>query len=224
MTMMTMLLWRCPVCGTDDALDYRVRWFRPDHLHCSHCGALWEVRRVIGEDYRLRVVAGDTAPVGLELPLAEWYDRMKEGFRLEPLAVQLSQLGSDEVLYLQGVDVPLIVRTGNPLLTGWEGRQAPTGPLPQELAPQWDTVGVGRLLFTNQRLIWAGDQAACDFWWNQVNAVFTWFVEIFGIMYGTTTYRFEIPGQSILKWLTYSGFLAQDIEAATGRSITVSHY
>ncbi len=222
--MMNLLLWRCPACGMNDALDYRARWFRPDHLRCSHCGTLWEVRRVIGEDYRLRVIASDTIPAGLELPLAEWYDRMKAGFKLEPLGDHSAELGSDEVLYLEGTQVPLIVRTGNPLLAGWEGRGAPTGPLPEELAPEWDTVGVGRLLFTNQRLIWEDDHGACDFWWDQVNAAFTWFIEIFGIMYGTTTYRFEIPGQSILKWLTYSGYLAAEIEAETGHSIAVSHY
>jgi hypothetical protein len=222
--MMTLLLWRCPVCGTNDALQYQVRWFRPDHLRCSHCSTLWEVRRVIGEDYRLRVIAGEIAPAGLELPLAEWYDRMKAAFKLEPLGDQPVELGSDEVLYLEGTQVPLIVRTGNPLLNGWEGREAPTGPLSEELAPQWDTVGVGRLLFTNQRLIWQGDPGACDFWWDRVNAAFTWFIEIFGIMYGTTTYRFEIPGQSILKWLTYSGYLAKEIQAKTGHSIAVSHY
>jgi hypothetical protein len=222
--MMTMLLWRCPICGTDDALEYTVRWFRPDHVHCSSCGAVWEVTRVIGDDYRLKVIAGDSAPIGLELPLAEWYDRMKAGFELAPIEDDSIALQANELLYVKGDQVPLIVRVGNPLLSAWEGRDAPMGPLAEELSPKWDTVGVGQLYFTNERLIWQGEQGACDFWWERVNAAFTWFNEIFGIMYGTTTYRFQIPGQSVLKWLTYSGHLAKEIESASGHTIAVSHY
>lgn len=222
--MMTMLLWRCPVCGTNDALKYEVRWFRPDYLSCSSCGTIWQVKRVIGDDYRLRVIASEAAPVGLELPLADWYDRMKASFELLPIEHDSTPLGPNEILYLEGEKVPLIVRVGNPLLSGWEGRDAPMGPLAEELTPEWDKVGVGRLLFTNERLIWEGEKTQCDFWWDRVNAAFTWFTEVFGIMYGTTTYRFRIPGQSVLKWLIYSGKLAKQIEADSGHSIAVSHY
>jgi len=178
----------------------------------------------MGDDYRLRVIAGEAAPVGLELPLAAWYDRMKASLELLPIEHDSTPLGTNELLYLQGEKVPLIVRVGSPLLSDWEGRDAPMGPLEEELTPKWDTVGVGRLLFTNERLVWEGEERACDFWWDRVNAAFTWFTEVFGIMYGTTTYRFRIPGQSVLKWLIYSGELAKEIEADSGHSIAVSHY
>jgi len=222
--MMTILLWRCPVCGTDDALSYQVRWFRPDHLRCSHCGALWEVRRVVGEDYQLKVVAGNDAPLGLELPLAEWYDRMKANFKLAPIENHSLTLRDGEQVYARCDKAPLIVRIGNPVLSDWEGREAPLGPLPDELTPKWETVGEGTLFFSNERLIWASDGKGFDFWWKNVNAAFTWFVEIFGIMYGTTTYRFRVPGQSVLKWVTYSGELVKQIEGTIGHSVRVSHY
>jgi hypothetical protein len=185
---------------------------------------MWELRRVIGEDFRLKVIAGDTAPIGLELPLAEWYDRLKAGFKFVPMQDDALALEQDEFLYAKSAEVPLIVRIGNPLLSAWEGRDAPVGPLPEELTPKWETVGLGRLFFTNQRLVWENGQTACDFWWAKVNAAFTWSAEIFGIMYGTTTYRFRVPGQSVLKWLTYSGEMAKQIRSATGRTIRVSHY
>jgi len=222
--MMTMLLWRCPLCGTDDALQYTVRHFRPDHLTCSHCGALWEVRRVVGEDYQLKVVAGEDAPVGLELPLAEWYDRMKAAFTFVPLEDHSLAVNDGEHIYTQCAEVPLIVRVGNPLLSDHSGREAPQGPLPEELTPEWGTVGLGQLYFTNERLIWEGPDKGYDFWWKNVYATFTWFVEIYGIMYGTTTYRFRLPGQSVLKWLTYSGELVKQIQPSIPHHIRVSHY
>ena len=222
--MITILLWRCPLCNTDDALSYRVRWLRPDHLSCAHCGTEWQVQRVIGDDYRLRVIKGEASSIGLELPLAEWYDRMKAGFRLTPLQQDSVALGHGELLYLRGQEAAMIVRADNPLLVGWDQRDAPMGPLAQELVPKWETLEPGCLYMTEQRLIWEGEETACDFWWERVNAVFTWFTRAFGIMYGTTTYRFSIPGQSVLKWLTYSGELAKALEARSGRRIAVSHY
>jgi hypothetical protein len=222
--MMTILLWRCPLCGTDDALKYTVRYFRPDHLSCSHCGALWEVRRVIGEDYQLKVIEGRDAPVGLELPLAEWYDRLKGGFKFVPIDGHALAVADGEQVYAQCDDVPLIVRVGNPLLADHTGREAPLGPLPEELTPKWETLGPGQLYFTNERLVWEGADQGYDFWWKNVYAAFTWFVEIYGIMYGTTTFRFRVPGQSVLKWLTYSGELIKQIQDSVGHPIRVSHY
>jgi len=52
---------------------------------------------------------------------------------------------------------------------------------------------------------------------------FAFFTEIFGIMYGSTTYRFRLPGQSVLKWLTMPASTA-GASRLNGHKITTSHY
>jgi len=51
--MIPMLLWRCPLCATNDALLHIERRFRADRLICRHCQAEWRVRRVPGDNFYL---------------------------------------------------------------------------------------------------------------------------------------------------------------------------
>ena len=91
--MIPTLLWRCPLCETNDALIHLPRRLRADLVRCTYCSAQWRVRRVLGDDYYLRLVKGTEESVekrprrscldlrGLELPLREWYEMMKRGKR-----------------------------------------------------------------------------------------------------------------------------------------------
>ncbi len=222
--MITTLLWRCPVCGTDDALKARKRWFWPGLLSCSNCGTQWQINRVIGEDYRLVVVAGNDELRGTELSLTEWYDRMKAGLTLVPRNDSRVALDPGEHLYLCCAQSELIVSAQNPLRNHWPLREAPHAPSPDELSAKWGPVGKGTLYMTSERLIWESPQLAVDFPWRRVQSAFTFHVLYFGIMFGATAYRFSTPGQSILKWLTYTGKIANDILLPQGHKMSLSSY
>jgi hypothetical protein len=77
--MIPTLLWQCPLCHTNDALRQQQRWFRLDTVDCTNCRTVWEVQRMIGEDFRLEVIHGAPSATGSQMPLAQWYDLVKGG-------------------------------------------------------------------------------------------------------------------------------------------------
>lgn len=75
------LLWRCPVCGTLDAIRHE----KPTDVSCAACDTRWTLQRVRGRDYRLRVIAGPPSLVDLEMALTAWYDQARDGFAPQPV-------------------------------------------------------------------------------------------------------------------------------------------
>lgn len=219
--MLTFLIWRCPLCGTDDSLTHKAPWFRTEALHCSACNAKWAIR-LRNDEYYLKVTAGDSEHLGMDLPLPEWHDRMLAGLKLVPVAADLDMLNPGEEVYTRANDVELIVVDSNPLLTSWNKREAPKGLKSRHAyTPNWESVGLGRLYFTDQRLVWVGKDKRLDFWWPSVNGAFIFLGGIFGIMYGLTTYRFRFTNQSPLKWIAYSKALAPRIQEQFGHAINI---
>lgn len=221
---MTMLLWRCPLCRQNDGLQEERPWLRLRGLRCQGCGAAWQVERVIGEGYYLRLVAGPAPRLGQRAPVAAWYREMKAGLNLDPLPNDSLPLAEGEALYLQAANVDLIVNAESPLLVRWLAPEAPTRP-PGRGEPRlaWRTLGRGHLYLTDERLVWRDRKAAYDFWWRRVNSVF-WFLSNLGIMYGTVTYRFNMRHEHVLKWLTYAGEIARLVRERHGHVVTVSYY
>jgi hypothetical protein len=159
-----LVLWRCPVCGTDDALVHERPWFGPPTVGCRACETGWKVRRLVGKDFRLEVVEGPADLVGLDMALSTWYDEMKRNFRPSPLSVSGVDLEPDEEVYLRADDVSLSPHRPNALFDGWTEREPPeTQPSgPPQLA-DWPSIGGGPLLLTNRRLLWQGPQGELDF-------------------------------------------------------------
>lgn len=134
--MINKLLWRCPVCKTNDAIVHRRRRFRPDLVNCTACGSVWELHRVRGgTDFRFRAVAGPLA--GTERPLAEWYDMMREGLALTPLTVQPPPISLEpgESLYLHGRAESTLVMRMDPRFRPAIAR-LPTPELPPRANPE----------------------------------------------------------------------------------------
>ena len=52
------LLWRCPVCHTDDALLHRRPLFGAETLTCEACATRWRIEHAFEHDFRLEVVEG----------------------------------------------------------------------------------------------------------------------------------------------------------------------
>lgn len=223
--MITLLLWRCPQCRTDGSMRAAKRPFGPATVQCTACSTRWLVRRVPGHDYRLRVIAGEAALTGTELPLAEWYARLKAGLELRPRPTGPLALEPGEEAYACDEDVTLIVRRGTPLPPLGQDRRAPAAWPPRQPRPEaWETVGRGHLCLTNRRLLWESPVGGYDFHWPTVRAVFGFVTVHMGIIYGDVAYRFQPPKGTLLKWLTYSHLVAERLKETTGQSIAVPYY
>ena len=222
---MALLLWRCPVCHTNDALIHRRPWFRLQSLECRACGIRWTVRRVINNDFRLEVVSGPPELVGLDMALSSWYDEVKRDFQPTlTLAADVDLLPGEKV-YLAASDVALLPHRPNALFEGWTGREPPQAQPPGR--PQlgdWASIGAGRLILTNHRLLWQGPQGELDFKWSSVTAVYLWLVNTLGLQYGTARYRFSLGQEVGLKWLTYAGTLAREAARHDGHQVSVSAF
>lgn len=220
-----LMLWRCPVCRTDDALVHEHPRFRSQILRCQACATRWKIRRLEGRDFRLGVVQGHPGLVGLNMALSTWYDEIKEGFEPSPLPVSGVELLPYEEVYLEAHDVSLSPHRPNALFNGWSDREPPRSQPPDRphLA-DWPSVGEGRLLLTNQRLHWSGPGRELDFKWSSVTAVYLWLLNTLAIRYGTAPYRFSLSGEVGLKWLTYAGTMARRAADREGRDVTLSAF
>jgi 1-acyl-sn-glycerol-3-phosphate acyltransferase len=222
---MGLLLWRCPICHTHDALAQERRRGRGESLACRACGARWAVRRVIGRDFRLEVVEGPADLLGLDMALSAWYDEMKREFRPEPIRIAGIDPLPGEQVYLEASHVPLAPHRPNALFDGHDGREAPRAQLPgRPQAADWAGIGEGRLLLTSRRLLWQGPQGELDFHWSSVRSIYLWLVNTLGIKYGTAPYRFTLGDEVGLKWLAYAGTVARQAAERDGHAVTVSSF
>jgi hypothetical protein len=220
-----LVLWRCPVCSTDDALHHERPLFGAQSIRCRACETHWHVDRVVGKDFRLEVVEGPTDLVGLDMALSTWYDEMKGNFLPSPIRVSGVDLLPDEEVYLRASGVSLSPHRPNALFGGWNGREPPeTQPRGRSQLADWPSIGKGRLLVTNQRLLWQGPERELDFKWSSVKAVSLWILNTLGIRYGTAPYRFSLDQEVGLKWLTYAGTMAKQAAEREGRKITTSAF
>jgi hypothetical protein len=222
--MIPTLLWQCPVCHCDNALRQQSRWWHPDEVWCTRCGTAWELERVIGNDYRLTVIRGESSTLGSQQPLAAWYDLMKAGVRLQPREKGSLRLEAGEEVYVESREAELIVEDDNPLLARWDEGEAPSqkeGDLGLSFTKRWDR---GQLFLTSERLLWTGRKGQLTFWLRRVNSVHTEVTWFFGVLYGLCSYKFKFHDESILKWLTYTALTAKRIEQRYQHRIAVSNY
>jgi len=220
------LLWRCPICHTNDALLGRKPLFRPENVGCQACGTRWSIEHVYEHDFRLKVIEGAPELVGLDMALTTWYDEMKRDFQPQPIAATGVELLPGEKVVLEASGVEMLPHQPNPLFDReWPDREAP---LDQESDKphlgEWDSLGEGRLFLTNQRVVWQGEGRELDFHWSRVTAMYLWLRNTLGIMYGTARYRIKLGSEVGLKWLTYASTLAQQAERETGYDLTVSPF
>ncbi len=221
----SQLLWRCPICCTNDALIQKRRWLRAQIVLCHACETRWELYRIVGKDFRLKVVEGPGSLVGLEMALSQWYDEMKRDFEPLPIPVSGLDLMPGEEAYLEAEPVTLLPYQPSTLFEGWTERLAPRSQSPgqQDLAG-WASLGEGRCVLTSRRLMWQGAQGELDFDWASITAIYLWLVKTLGINHGTARYRLELDREVGLKWLTYMGTLAQRAAERDGHTVTVSPF
>jgi 1-acyl-sn-glycerol-3-phosphate acyltransferase len=219
------VLWRCPICRTDDALFHKRPWFRTPTVECQVCGTRWKIQRVIGKDFRLQVIDGAPDLIGLEMSLAAWYDEMKKGFMLVPQKQADTPVAPGEHVYLQADGVKLLPYRPNALFETWDAREPPKTQLPGRHAmADWQSIGEGRLTLTNERMLWQSPQRELDFQWSSISSLTIWLINTLGVRYGTAPYRFDLGTENGLKWMTYAGTLAQRAAEKAGRKIQLSPF
>jgi 1-acyl-sn-glycerol-3-phosphate acyltransferase len=220
-----LLLWRCPVCHTDDSLVHERPILREQTLRCRACGTRWRVRHIPGKDFRLEVVEGPGELVGLDMALSGWYDEMRRNMHSVPSLPHSGEPGPDEHVITETSNVMLLPRRPNALLENWDGREPPRiQPRFKAQLADWQKVGMGRLVLTDNRLIWHGPRGELDFWWDHITSVSLWMLNTLTIRYGAAPYRFELGQENGLKWLTYSVVQAERAAARTGRKLNISSF
>jgi len=221
------LLWRCPLCATNDALLHITRRLRADRVECTQCGTAWRVSRVPGDSFYLELVQG-AAGVGDKRSIAAWYDTMKETIRLEPIHDPAMSMEAGEVLYLASGAVELQAEETDPIFfPQQEGR--PSAVDKREIGSA--VVGRGRLFLTSRRLAWQGGDAAGEqrsqtksFPLTQVNSAYAMMDYAVAFLIGTRLYTVHFLHESLLKWVTYVALVARQVLAETGHRITTSHF
>jgi hypothetical protein len=222
--MITNLLWRCPICKTEDALSYKKKKFTPDSLICNACATVWEFSRTDEEDYYWRVSKGEQKD--LELRLAEWYRKMKEGFKPQPLSATNLGLLSDEELYLisKSDKIKLVTQKTNPLFFSWNKPEFPLEESGKNSSPYMKSFGAGQLFLTSHRFLWKTKDNVHYFWADKIISIYAEAGLYLGIFYGSTKYKFRIRKESLVKWITYSGYIAEETRIRNDHTILVSNY
>jgi hypothetical protein len=223
--MIPTLLWRCPLCATNDALLHIERHFRTDRVRCRRCRAEWRVRRVPGDNFYLKLLVGqdgilpDTSD---ERSITAWYDAMKTPLRLEPVRDSAVALESGEVLYLASGPAELIAEESDPLFFA-----VPTASDASRL-DKWEVggklAGRGRLLLTNRRLIWQSEGQTRSWPLARLNSAYAFLN--YGVMFMVEMrlYTVHFLKESLLKWVTYVALVAPLVEAETGHRIATSNF
>ncbi|MFC2026081.1 lysophospholipid acyltransferase family protein [Chloroflexota bacterium] len=222
---MAQLLWGCPVCNSNDALVHHMPFFGRETLSCSKCETAWGIQHPDGNDIRLSVTAGPSELMDLEMPLCIWYDQMKANLTLDPIEISGSDLNDNEEVYLLTENVPLQVHKPSFLFKNWAEVEAPKlQPRGKQKPGDWDSIGDGQIVLTNQGLCWREQSRKLDFYWESVTALYLWNINTLGIRYGNARYRIPLGNEAGLKWLTYAGTLLKPIAEQEGRSVTISTY
>jgi hypothetical protein len=149
--MISGLLWRCPVCKTNDSIVQTPRRFRADLVSCNSCDSAWELHRIKGADFNFKAIQGSM--VGTEKPLAEWYDMVRENLALVPLDPGDLSLEEGEELYLKGKSVGFIVARADPRFKTAVDKIPPPPEDAEGRAAIMGNLGPSELFLTNKRLV-----------------------------------------------------------------------
>jgi len=219
---MAQLLWRCPVCHTNEGPMQERRWFRPPIVRCLACGTRWDVQRIVGKDFRLRITKGPQSLIGLDMPLSSWYEDIKASLEMTAVMVPGLELEPQEEPYLAAEGVSLVPHKPSVLSDGWTEGEAPQAQPPgsRDYA-HWDSIGTGRLVLTNQRLVWQAPQGNLSFRWPAVNALHLWLLNTLIILYGTALYRLTVGRENGLKWHSYVGSVLREAARRDGRKVDI---
>jgi hypothetical protein len=220
--MIPLLIWRCPICTTNDSLVEKRSLFRHLRLHCKACNTIWCERREVGVDSWLSVTESPSYPdlVGVELKSRDWYAKMKDSITLTPLDESAIALDEDEVLYLISRNADLTATADNPYFFEPDPELTLS-----DLRKTSGKVGKGRVLLTNQRLIWEGiDGRTVALPLTKLNSVYALRNKNLILLYELHMLSLRFSEESLLKWLTYFSKVGEGFKHISGHTITTSRF
>jgi hypothetical protein len=83
----------------------------------------------------------------------------------------------------------------------------------------YHSFGEGRMLVTSERLIWQGEGGDIHLDWPHFTALNIVTMNTLYVRYGPVPYRFDLNGQTPLRWITYTGTLAKRAAEADGHDL-----
>jgi len=220
--MITLLMWRCPLCASNDALIEKRKMFRPIELHCQSCKTTWLERREVGMDSWFRVIKSPSYPdqVGVERKSAEWYAQLKSNLALTPIEAALIPLEEGEQLYLISKRVELTAKADNPHFFEMDQDTSP-----EDLRAISRKVGRGRVFLTNRRLVWKSEQGQeVSLPLTRMNSLYALRNKTLILLYEMHMFSLVFFEESLLKWLTYFSKVAEDVQQNSGHTITTSRF
>ena len=221
--MLQTLLWRCPICKTQDVLTHLEHRFKHDQIDCSACQSRWELIRVFGgSDFRLRLISGNG--ITQERPLAEWYDQMMEGMKLEPIEHPswplLDISHPNERLYLYSPTIMGLASPDDPIFQHENASPPPDAPGVMGLRP----LGPGQLFFTSHRLIYIlTNKLTLSKPWKDLRSADTLMDRFFSLGFENRVYFFSLKGQSVLKWLAHTRLIVKQTKNDSKRRIYLGY-
>jgi predicted Zn finger-like uncharacterized protein len=223
--MISGLLWRCPICKTNDSISHHHRFLQADKVRCDHCESVWELQRVKGgTDYLLKAVAGSMA--GSKQPLAEWYDMMRAGFSLIPIPAEKLNLDKGEELYLQGSSENLMVLQTDPRFSGAIAA-LPIDPSPNiknDKNPAMAHLGPVNLALTNRRFILSHNNVEYGLALSSIRGIEILLDRLLIIRHeGRLIEILVFNRESPLKWRAYFDAVLQPIAEASGIRIRMPY-
>ncbi len=223
---MAVLLFQCPMCGTNGSIVHRRRPLRQDTVRCGACEAEWSVRRIPGKDFRLTLVHGPAEIQGLEMALSAWYARVKDELVVCPIEhVSGFALDDGERALLLADDARLITFEANALAaTGSEAEPPVTRSSGHLALPANASLGQGRLLMTDRRLVWQREEGNLSFNWASVHAVHLVFRNLLAISYGAAFYMLHLGDESAVRWLACADRVLNGDDRSAPRRVPVSPY
>jgi hypothetical protein len=226
--MLNKLLWRCPVCKTNDSIICRKRFLRPDLVSCPACGSAWLLLRVKGgTDFRFRAIAGPQQ--GADRPLAAWYDTMRDGFALTAITDASVPLAPGETLYLKGHAEGVRALRMDPRFQAVIARLPPPGEPPPPGAPPMIDISEADVFLTDRRLIVrfgpaGGEGEAYSLPLTTVRGV-QLFIDRYIILRHERRLveMFEFVNESPLKWQVYLDHALRPVAAAGGFKLHMAY-
>jgi hypothetical protein len=217
--MISTLLWQCPVCKTQDAVEHEKRRRGPDKVTCTSCSMQWDlIRDFGGPDYLMRVVSGDNK--NMEAPVAQWYDQMMEGLALVPIEhpdwpiLGVSEPG--ESLYLFSRARGAFTFPNDPIFQDEKFSPVKVDTLQNGM----ELVGPGQIYFTSDRLLYlVAGGPIISLPWANLGAADTLIDIIFTIRSGERFFFFKLEGQSVLKWLAYARLIVKQLDGGQNQKI-----
>jgi hypothetical protein len=170
----------------------------------------------------MKLISSDQKPdeIGIELPLAHWYDRMKETISLSPIENKYIALESDEFLYLASGKVVFYALSNDPRFANRIEAEIRED---AEIT-RWK-VGQGRVYLTSQRMIWQEENGEFqDFSLEKINSFYTAFNFVGLVMVEQWLYQINFLEDSLLKWVSYFGEISKVVKESTGHMISTSKY